>query len=203
MNPPITGGYGYIALKHPEGYVTVYGHISEILVSKYDFVRAGQVFARTGGTVGTPGAGPMTSGPHLHFEMYENRTPVDPLRYLDLNGLSYNSLDPKYRMKYIEDFRNRYGSQVNLSKFRSSFMIAGNTEMERQKYLLAKYASPDFQDWNMWIEESVNGNIDPSFTMCIGLAETGLGKHLKTGYNVGNVGNTDSGSTYQFADGRE
>lgn len=75
--------------------------------------------------------------------------------------------------------------------------------MERQKYLLSKYATSDFKNWNMWIEESVNGNIDPSFTMCLGLAETGLGKHLKTGYNVGNVGNTDSGSTYQFANARE
>lgn len=54
VNPPVKGGYGYIALKHPEGFVTVYGHVSEILVSKYDVVKAGQIFARSGGAVGTP-----------------------------------------------------------------------------------------------------------------------------------------------------
>lgn len=35
--------------------------------------------------------------------------------------------------------------------------------------------------------------------ICIGLAETTLGNHLKTAYNIGNIGNTDSGSTYSFA----
>ncbi|MDQ7023110.1 MAG: hypothetical protein Q9M97_06320 [Candidatus Gracilibacteria bacterium] len=34
--------------------------------------------------------------------------------------------------------------------------------------------------------------------MCVGLAETGLGKNLKTPNNVGNVGNTDSGATKYF-----
>ena len=50
----------------------------------------------------------------------------------------------------------------------------------------------------MWVEESVAGKIDPSVVMCIGLAESSLGRHLKTPYNIGNVGNTDDGSTYQF-----
>jgi len=123
LNTPVQGGYGYIALKHPEGYVTVYGHVSEILVGKYDFVKAGQLFARSGGAIGTPGAGPMTSGPHLHFEMFENRNPVDPLRHLDLSSLEYKKLDLKYRFKFVEDLKAIYGGQVNLAKFKSAFII--------------------------------------------------------------------------------
>jgi hypothetical protein len=36
----------------------------------------------------------------------------------------------------------------------------------------------------MWVDESLDANIDPTFVMCIGLAETGLGKNMKTPYNV-------------------
>ena len=39
--------------------------------------------------------------------------------------------------------------------------------------------------------------------MCIGLSETTLGNHLKTPYNIGNVGNTDSGATITFSSARE
>ena len=39
--------------------------------------------------------------------------------------------------------------------------------------------------------------------MYIGLSETTLGNHLKTPYNIGNVGNTDSGATITFSSARE
>jgi hypothetical protein len=50
----------------------------------------------------------------------------------------------------------------------------------------------------MWIDTALDAHLDPSFLMCIGLAESTLGNHLKTAYNVGNIGNTDSGGTYTF-----
>lgn len=45
--------------------------------------------------------------------------------------------------------------------------IEGETEVERQKSLLTKYAAPAFKDWNMWVEEALDGHIDPTFIMCI------------------------------------
>lgn len=202
IHKPTPGGYGYVALKHANGFVTVYGHISEVLVNKFDFVDAGKLFAKTGGAPGTPGAGPMTSGAHLHFELYKNRESVDPLRFLDLTKLRYDSIEGKYRYKFVEDLKLRYGNKANLSKY-STFMIAGSDEIERQKYFLANYAMPAFADHDAWTEEAVSAKIDPSFLMCVGLAETGLGRHLKTAYNVGNVGNTDSGGTYDFTSARD
>lgn len=191
IQSPTPTGYGYIALKHANGFVSVYGHISEVLVNRFDFVDQGKLFAKTGGAPGTPGAGIMTSGAHLHFELYKTRDSIDPLRFLDLTKLRYDSIEGKYQYKFVEDLKARYGNKTNISKY-SKFLIAGSDEIERQKYLLANYADGRFSSHDVWTEEAVGGKIDPSFLMCVGLAETGLGNHLKTTYNIGNIGNTDS-----------
>lgn len=202
VNPPVEGGYGYVALKHTNGYLTIYGHVSEVMAERFQFVRAGEVFAKSGGAPGTPGAGVMTSGAHLHFEVHRNRSSLDPLRFLDLTRLRYETLDAKYAYKYVEDLKARYGRRANISTY-DTFRIVGDDEVARQKFLLEKYAVGDFRNWDVWTEEGSEGKIDPSFLMCVGLAETGLGKNLKTAYNVGNVGNTDSGGTYDFPSARE
>lgn len=37
--PPLPGGYSYIAVKHKNGFVSVYGHLSSVEVEPYQFVR--------------------------------------------------------------------------------------------------------------------------------------------------------------------
>lgn len=90
-------GYSYLILAHKGGFMTVYGHISGFLVEPGEKIRPGQAVALSGGTPGTKGAGYMTTGAHLHFEVMKGGAYVDPLFYLPLSELNYDSLPQKYQ----------------------------------------------------------------------------------------------------------
>lgn len=69
-------GYGnLVMIDHHNGLATLYGHQSRIAASCGEQVSAGDVI----GYVGCTG---FCTGPHLHFEVRLNGTPVDPLGYL-------------------------------------------------------------------------------------------------------------------------
>jgi murein DD-endopeptidase MepM/ murein hydrolase activator NlpD len=68
--------YGdYIIVEHKNGYSTVYAHLNKYLVKLGDVVKKGQVI----GLTGTTG---RSTGPHLHYEVRINGTPVNPAGYL-------------------------------------------------------------------------------------------------------------------------
>ena len=69
------GGAGNtIAILHPNGVVTSYGHVSASLVSVGDKVYQGQMIALMGGQPGMPGAG-LSTGCHVHFAVSGARNP--------------------------------------------------------------------------------------------------------------------------------
>jgi murein DD-endopeptidase MepM/ murein hydrolase activator NlpD len=75
-------GYSYILIGHRGGYATLYGHLSAFAVSAGDEVLAGQTIGYSGGEPGSYGAGSMTTGAHLHFEVIQSGVNVDPMGVL-------------------------------------------------------------------------------------------------------------------------
>lgn len=69
-------GFGNtVIVDHKNGYYTVYTHMDEVRVSKFQFLEAGDII----GTVGTSGS---LEGAMLHFEIYGNNKPLNPLTWL-------------------------------------------------------------------------------------------------------------------------
>ena len=64
-----------VDIDHGNGVVTRYGHMSAILVTEGQVIRAGEVVGRLGSTG-------RSTGPHLHYEVRINDDPVDPSRFL-------------------------------------------------------------------------------------------------------------------------
>lgn len=68
---------GYvIAIQHRGNLLSMYKHNSDILKNVGNFVTAGEVISIIGNT------GELTSGPHLHFELWYNGNPIDPEEFM-------------------------------------------------------------------------------------------------------------------------
>ncbi|MEJ8590699.1 M23 family metallopeptidase [Riemerella anatipestifer] len=71
-------GYGKcVIISHGNGLATLYGHLSQVLVKANDKIKAGETIAKSGNTG-------RSTGPHLHYEVHKNGTPVNPKLFLTL-----------------------------------------------------------------------------------------------------------------------
>ncbi|TKG92486.1 M23 family metallopeptidase [Puteibacter caeruleilacunae] len=70
------GGY-VIQLQHENNLISIYKHNSELLKKQGDRVQAGEAIAIMGNS------GEMTTGSHLHLEMWFQGTAIDPEKYID------------------------------------------------------------------------------------------------------------------------
>jgi murein DD-endopeptidase MepM/ murein hydrolase activator NlpD len=72
-------GYGYcVDIRHSDGSMTRYGHLSSVAVSVGQTVNQSSLIAYSGNTGDS-------SGPHLHFEIWINGVAVNPLNYVNKN----------------------------------------------------------------------------------------------------------------------
>ncbi len=69
-------GYS-IFIQHESNIISIYKHNAELLKAMGDRVKAGDVIAIMGNS------GELTTGPHLHFELWHNGTALDPETYID------------------------------------------------------------------------------------------------------------------------
>lgn len=74
-----------VILDHGNGLTSLYAHCAELYVTAGQAVQKGELLAAVGSTG-------FSAGPHLHFEMREDETPIDPLPYL--NGEKEIESDP-------------------------------------------------------------------------------------------------------------
>lgn len=74
--------YNYVIINHGGGIASEYLHLSQVSVAVGQTVKRGDPIGRSGGTPNTAGAGLQTTGPHLHFAVFVNGIPDDPLKYL-------------------------------------------------------------------------------------------------------------------------
>ncbi len=73
-----TAETGYvITIQHPNEFISVYKHNGILLKQQGDVVKSGEAIASVGST------GELTTGPHLHFELWNNGFPVNPTNYID------------------------------------------------------------------------------------------------------------------------
>ena len=75
-----TADTGYvIILEHKGGLLSVYKHNGSLDKLQGAIVRSGEVIASVGNT------GELSTGPHLHFELWDNGSPVNPSDFIDFN----------------------------------------------------------------------------------------------------------------------
>ncbi|WP_024832254.1 M23 family metallopeptidase [Ruminiclostridium josui] len=73
----LSDGYGkHVIIDHGNGFKTIYGHSSKLLVKAGELVKKGQKIALVGSTG-------KSTGPHLHFEIRIADTAVNPIKYIE------------------------------------------------------------------------------------------------------------------------
>jgi murein DD-endopeptidase MepM/ murein hydrolase activator NlpD len=66
-----------IILEHAKGYISIYKHNGSLHKQQGDLVKSGEVIASSGSS------GELTTGPHLHFELWSDGYPVNPINFID------------------------------------------------------------------------------------------------------------------------
>jgi murein DD-endopeptidase MepM/ murein hydrolase activator NlpD len=69
-------GY-YVVINHLDGFSSLYGHMTNFVVSEGQYVKRGQLI----GYVGSTG---WSTGNHLHFTVYYNGATVNPMNYISM-----------------------------------------------------------------------------------------------------------------------
>lgn len=122
--------------------------------------------------------------------MYKNGKPIDPLAELDLSVIpNKDALLEKYQPKREIDMQQR-DEKIMMSNVP---FVEGKTPRDRTINFLKKYAAGPYANIALWEAAAKDTYVDLDMGICIGLAETSLGRYFASSHNIGNVGNNDRG----------
>lgn len=183
----------WVVVMHPNNYVTIYSHLNKIIVDRWMTIKKGQLLGYSWGEPWTKGAWFTSQGEGLWYYIFKNWVAVDPMSILDLSVIQQRDQIPSdYNIKFFSD---KYSRDIDITKVT---FASGSTTDERAEDFLRKFAVGSYARIDFWNKAVENTNIDRDVIICIGFAESTLGRYLATDNNIGNVGNNDRGDRIAF-----
>ena len=123
---------GTIEVQHGGGFKSRYCHAKDINVTKGQVIKSGDVLGVSGGKIDDPGHGKST-GRHLHFELYKDGKLVNPMDYINKDGLDLTSgvkqdnvyANPDMLNKLIELLKQKGVTSEELKKYIDAAVLTG------------------------------------------------------------------------------
>ena len=131
-------GYGKVVkIDHGGGMVSLYAHQSKIMAKKGTFVKSGNII----GYVGNTG---VSTGPHLHLGLYQNRKPIDPMSMISRDSKGRSVLKSIVRYEDVDEIfykkvpipnakENRMKLLGMLENKKDAYIWRGMQEMQEKK----------------------------------------------------------------------
>ncbi|MCX6825354.1 MAG: peptidoglycan DD-metalloendopeptidase family protein [candidate division SR1 bacterium] len=186
-------GINRAMIVHTDGYVTIYQYLNKTVIKPGDIVRRGQLIGYSGGEPGTRGAGFISKGANLTFEIFKDGIAMDPFEILDASIVKNKEVLPDgYQIKYLRD---KYVRAIDITDLQ---LMTGATLAKRESQFLTRYGVGIYKQVAFREDVVKDTNIDKDMVICIAFAESTLGKYLSTNANIGNVGNNDRGDRVPF-----
>jgi hypothetical protein len=172
---------GTIKINHADGYKTGYCHLKQINVSPGQQVKQGDVIGISGGGDNDIGQGKST-GPHLHFTLRKDGELLDPMDYLDKEGIEltgqvpYATVTGEKESSSRPEYARITGSIKSIEGINESRSLGKNSSNRYGRIILPK-------DDNPKIKSPISGKINNSkfFSGCV---------------NQLTIENNDNGTTY-------
>ncbi|HIE34579.1 MAG TPA: M23 family metallopeptidase, partial [Campylobacterales bacterium] len=104
------GGYGKtIIIRHSDGYKTLYAHLSKYRkgIKRGKYVKQGQII----GYVGNTG---LSTGPHLHFGLYKNNRPINPLSVVKITRSRLYSKKKREFLKLVKKYKEEIQRSIKM-----------------------------------------------------------------------------------------
>jgi len=178
----------YVVVDHGQGVVSKYAHLSEVSVNKGDKVGPGVILGKSGGNTEDPGSGAST-GAHLHLEVTNNGTQIDPSSLGGLQALK------------TKDNEVKLGAAAGLPGTAAGLPGTGNATGATSEAAARKRRNDAQKEQALGIDYNAVTNYDGKFLIpAASKSEGGVGSFSAKGFGGGGGGGGNN-SLYTFGKG--